>query len=496
MKNKTLKLIIIILVISIVVALPISAAAEIYVNNGDLLSAGLDVSYAIGSDGVLQLGKTSAYVLSSRGVYEIGATLEEMYPGGGGLVSVGDPISINFDTVKVGLAYYYSDARNTAVSVARLENAVGRGYGFGYFDENRRFVELASTEANHLTIKIVEGTSIAVYSTADNVEVYRLDYTDKNNYLGIMPKAEEGVDAITWFSGNKYFGGFEYAVLGGGKITVVNVVDLEKYVMGVCSREMSESWPLEALKAQSVAARTYVGNSIGSSTYYTKCGFDVTGDTYSQAYSGCGLVGSNITLAALQTAGEYLTYNGTLCNAMYFSSSGGATEDSYNVYGNKYHPYLAGVFDPYEEAANNINQRSEWEKTLTPAQVASIFGLKDVISLTPTYSVIDGKETGNVIELTAVSSSGASQTIRRDACRTSMGMNSIHYTIEKNSFGNYVFRGGGWGHNVGMSQFGAYAMAKHYSKTYQDILGFYYTGVSLSYGDYGNEEIVNEEIGF
>lgn len=484
MKNKIFQLIILILIVAVVVASPISAATEIFVNEGELLPTALDVSYGIGADGIIQLGKTSAYVLTSRGVHEIGATLEEMYPGGGGLVSVGDPISINFDTIKVGLAYYYSDARNSAVSVARLENAVGKGYGIGFFDENRDFVELASTDANHLTIKILEGTALAVYSTADNVEVFRTDYTDKNNYLGIMPKAEEGIDAITWFAGNKYYGGFEYAVLGGEKITVVNVVDLEKYVMGVCSREMSESWPLEALKAQAVAARTYVGNSIGNSIYFTKCGFDVTGDTYSQAYSGCGLVGSNITLAALQTAGEYLTYNGALCNAMYFSSSGGATEDSYNVYGNRYHPYLAGIIDPYEEACSDINKRSEWEKILTPSQVASIFGLKDVVSLTPTYS-----ETGNVIELTAVSSSGASQTIRRDACRTSMGMNSIHYTVEKNSFGNYVFTGGGWGHNVGMSQYGAYAMAKHFDKTYQDILGFYYTGVSLSYGDYGNEEI-------
>jgi len=485
MRNKTIQLIILILIISALVALPISAATDIYVNEGSVLPTALDSTYAVGRDGVMQLGKNSAYVLSSRGIHEIGATLEEMYPGGGGLVSIGNPVSINFDTIKVGLAYYYSNARDTAVSIARLENAVGLGYGFGFFDENREFVELASTTANHLTIKITEGTGIAVYSTADDTEVYRLDYTDKDNYLAIMPKADEGVEPITWFSGNKYYGGFEYAVLGGEKITVVNVVDLEQYVMGVCSREMSESWPIEALKAQAVAARTYVANSIGSSAYYTKCGFDVTGDTYSQAYYGCSLVGTNITTAAMQTAGEYLTYNGTLCNTMYFSSSGGATEDSYNVYGNRYHPYLAGVIDPYEEACNNINTRSSWEKILTPAQVANIFGLKDVVSLTPTYSEIDNVKTGNVIELTAVSSSGASQTIRRDACRTSMGMNSIHYTIEKNAYGNYVFTGGGWGHNVGMSQYGAYAMAKHYGKTYQDILGFYYTGVSLSYGDYG-----------
>ena len=480
MRNKTIQLIILILIISVVVALPISAAAEIYVNDGATLPTALDAAYAIGRDGILQLGKNSSFVLSSRGVHEIGATLEEMYPGGGGLVSIGGTVPIDFDIIKVGLAYYYSNSRNSAVSIARLENAVGLGYGIGYFDENRQFVELASTNANHLTLKISAGTGISVYSTADNVEIYRQEYTDKDNYLGIMPKADEGIDAITWFSGNKYYGGFEYAVLGGDKITVVNVVDLEKYVMGVCSREMSESWPLEALKAQAVAARTYVANSIGRSAYFTKCGFDVTGDTYSQAYSGCALVGSNITNAAMQTAGEYLTYNGTLCNTMYFSSSGGATEDSYNVYGNNYHPYLAAVIDPYEEACNNINPRSEWEKILTPAQVASVFGLKDVVSLVPTYS-----EVGNVIELTATSSNGTSYTIRRDSCRTAMGMNSIHYTVEKNEYGNYVFKGGGWGHNVGMSQYGAYAMAKHFDKTYQDILGFYYTGVSLSYGDYG-----------
>ena len=70
----------------------------------------------------------------------------------------------------------------------------------------------------------------------------------------------------------------------------------------------------------------------------------------------------------------------------------------------------------------------------------------------------------------------------RDRCRTALQMKSIRYSIEKDAEGNYVFTGGGFGHNVGMSQWGAYAMAKYYEKDYRFILGFYYTGVELSYG--------------
>ncbi len=114
---------------------------------------------------------------------------------------------------------------------------------------------------------------------------------------------------------------------------------------------------------------------------------------------------------------------------------------------------------------------------MTSSELGKKVGLPDVNQVKASYS-----DTGNVIKLTLTSSSGKQAVISRSYCRTTLGLPSIRYSVEKNRSGDFVFTGSGWGHNIGMSQFGAYAMAEYYDKTYKDILGFYYTGVGLSYG--------------
>ena len=78
--------------------------------------------------------------------------------------------------------------------------------------------------------------------------------------------------------------------------------------------------------------------------------------------------------------------------------------------------------------------------------------------------------------------SGKTASLTRDRCRTALGLKNIRYEISQDSAGNFVFTGSGCGHNLGMSQWGAYAMAKYYEKDYRFILGFYYTQVGISYG--------------
>jgi stage II sporulation protein D len=161
---------------------------------------------------------------------------------------------------------------------------------------------------------------------------------------------------------------------------------------------MHESWPLEALKAQAVAARTYAARKQGG---YGQYGFDVTGTASSQAYGGTAAVGPNITAAVEATAGLYLTYGGTLCEALYFSSSGGGTEDSENVFPNAL-PYLRGVLDPYEKAANDINGSRSWTRSWTRDSIRSKitalgYSFGTLAEILPTYS-----DTGNVIKLSFV----------------------------------------------------------------------------------------------
>jgi stage II sporulation protein D len=269
-------------------------------------------------------------------------------------------------------------------------------------------------------------------------------------------------------------------------MTVVNFVRMEDYIKGVVSAEMTESWPLEALKAQAIAARTYAARNLGG---YSQYGFDVTGTASSQAYGGTAAVGSNIAAAVEATAGLYLTYGGALCATLYFSSDGGGTEDSENVFTSAL-PYLRGVLDPYEEAAADINKYSSWTRSWTRDSIRSKitalgYSFGTLAEILPTYS-----DTGNVIKIAFEDTEGRTVTFsagsRYAFCYYSARLNlpSIHFTVQISATNPdvYVFSGSGWGHNVGMSQFGAYAMAKYYGKTYDQILAFYYTGAGLSRG--------------
>ncbi len=476
--NKRLLVIFLTIIISIFIISTVAfAAGTVYINSSSGAYNGpLSQLFAIGKGGVAQLGANDAYALTADGLAKISAGESAEDDSASGLEYTNGEIAVKYNVVKVGLKYYYSANRDTGVAEARLENAVGRGYAFGYYDSGRGFVELDRTDAVRLSMRITSGSGIGVYNTDTDELLYQIDYTDSRNMLGICPLSD-GSEAITWFSGYKYYGGFEYAVLGGDKISVINVVDIEKYVMGVCGSEMSNSWPIEALKAQAVAARTYVQKSLKNTTYYTRCGFDVTNDTYCQAYSGCSKVGDNIVKAVEATANQYITYKGAYIDALYFSSDGGATEDNYNVNGNNAHPYLKGVIDPYEGMTDSINYMSSWRVVFTPEELGEKLDMAPVISVQPSFSNM-----GNVIKLTIRSSSGETRTLLRSSCRTSLGLNSIRYTVSTDSSGNFVFDGRGWGHNLGMSQYGAYSMARYYNKTYKEILGFYYTGVGLSYG--------------
>lgn len=336
----------------------------------------------------------------------------------------------------------------------------------------------ASAAAMGITGHIVDsGTAytITVVETGTSNILFEFDY-GMTQLLAVHPVNSAGKQ-MTWFKGHKYYGDFIYSRMSGEDLTVVNILPMEDYVKGVISIEMSESWPVEALKAQAVCARTYAASHLN---LYKGYGFDVTADTYCQAYLGTERTGANVTKAVEETAGVYLTYGGEFCSTQYYSSNGGASEDNKNVNYSDV-PYLKGVIDPYEEAVADRISNYTWSYSYTPAELAaklSRYGLASISSVQPTYS-----ETGNMIQLVFTDINGKTQTIKRDQCRTVMGFRSIHYTVEYSSAtGKFVFEGAGWGHNVGMSQWGAYSMAQKYNCTYDQILNFYYTDITLSRG--------------
>ena len=381
--------------------------------------------------------------------------------------------------------------------------------------------------------------------------------------LGVMPDVTEADTVRTWFKGYRYYGGFRYERIGGGDLTVVNIVDLETYIKGVVPYEMSSSWPLEALKVQSVCARSYAYINIHSGKH-TSYHFDVCNTTDCQAYYGAGTNSSSYQAtertdqAVDETAGEYAWYDGQVIEAFYSSSHGGASESVYNVWGTslEQYPYLCGVEDPYEADMASKNSYSSWTVSYTSSELAQRLenygydASSGIESLTLTYS-----DLGNVIQVRVNYRDGGSDTIRPSSMRSVFGISSIRFTVNGQaassvsgttsssgggltangstsldsqgtytvisgsgslsqagldglyaisgsgsitpaedaasgggsgtdtptgtqvtvSGSSYSFQGSGNGHQLGLSQYGAWAMAER-GFTYDEIIEFYYPG--------------------
>ena len=529
-----------------------SAASTIYVNDSqNVLSGDLSSTYAVGDTGSISpTGGT--YVITGDGVVQIGQSGTVTEPTA---APDGANVTVKQSTVRVGLYYYYNTSRNTAQPSASLENEVGSGYKFGYYDSSRTFFELGSTTATQLTMvpdvnTAVSGGTIGCYhvklpaacasfeaaqsaasqytggfpayingtyyvmvgnyqssTEANNAKaalgisgtvytgssrcvavtktgttniLFEFDCGTSAN-LAVRPVSTSG-KAITWFKGLAYYGDFEYYRYISGKLTVINILPLEDYVKGVIPYEMSPLWPLEALKAQALCARTFYASH---SSYYSNYGFDLTADDNSQVYKGTTGANSASDAAVDVTAGRYITYNGAFCTTFFFSSDGGGTEDSENVFVSPL-AYCRGVIDPYEDAVPaNLNSNKSWSKQFTSSELLTKinskgYALADIVSVTPVYS-----DTNNVISLTFTDSTGKTATVSKGTCYSfccgTLAMNSIHFTITQNN-DTYVFNGSGWGHSVGMSQWGAYSMAKNFNYGCRQIIGFYFTGVSISLG--------------
>lgn len=148
---------------------------------------------------------------------------------------------------------------------------------------------------------------------------------------------------------------------GAGGINVINVVNLEQYVRGVVAWESPSSWPIEALKAQAVAARTYaITTSKGGD------GWDQYADTRSQVYGGISAETASTDRAVAETSGHVVTHGGKPVTTYFFSTSGGRTEDVENVWpGGSAAPWLRSVDDPYDSAS----PRHRWRlKSMTMSQ--------------------------------------------------------------------------------------------------------------------------------
>jgi len=528
------------------------------------------------------------------------------------------------NTIKVGL--YYG---NTALFSANLENAVGAGYDFGYFDAGRVFQPVGKTE--QITVSMtaagdiyIDGNGIyyptgssgytsylgawhvrlpgeyvdywaaydaavpldgwpawidgvyearvGCYATAEEAgeaaavlggEVIRssdtgvmvtVTRTNKvlfefdgggKTQLGVRPNGQ-GQASVTWFKAKKYPGAFEYVRTGGGNLSVLNVLPLEDYVKGVIPYEMSPSWPMAALEAQAICARTY---ACRGSRHMSSYGFDVCNTTDCQVYYGFGSgnsTPSQRTDAAVDnTRGMLLYYGGDMVqNAVYHAANGGATEDVANVWGSV-RGYLVGKEDPYEGQTSLPASYKSWSVTYTAEELTNILAQKGHnIGTVKNVYVSKTSPVGNAIAVTFEGTNGT-KVFTGESGKTVFYSSTYGKSIKSMRFainggnsgkpgtavylndetqpttklegysvltanglvtlpagsvavissegttsvmpgegaisvpeGQFVITGSGSGHNLGMSQYGAKAMAE-LGYVYEDILQFYYPGMSF-----------------
>lgn len=157
-----------------------------------------------------------------------------------------------------------------------------------------------------------------------------------------------------------------------GKMYVVNHVLMEDYVAGVLPYEMYASWPAEALKAQSVAARTYSMKRVGAKGYW-----DVDDTITYQVYKGKSDSEKRMKQLTKETAGKVITYGGKYIDALFYSSSGGYTNSAQYVWSNAV-PYLKGKSDPHD--TSDFTKKG-WSYTISKKQLGKAYGIGTVRSI-------------------------------------------------------------------------------------------------------------------
>lgn len=348
-------------------------------------------------------------------------------------------------------------------------------------------------------------------------------------------ESNEHAFPLTQLSKGTYRGWFEF-VRRGSTITAVNIVDYEDYLYGVIAAEMPASWNMEALKAQAVAARSM---AIHQYNKYNQYGHNVCDTVYTQVYKGFSGEHPRTNQAVDETRGIVATYNGKIAETLFFSTSGGYTEDPANVWGNPI-PYLKAIPDPYETDP----EMKPWTRTISLGDIDQALASNKIqIGQARGMQINAYTPAGRVKELKIIGTLGSHQ-IEREAIRTFFsstsqgslrsrmftidnapainrprgldlqdlqvyGGGSANYLLGANgkmkaagdalvvegakgqtsyglgqvgggqiAYGDLVISGKGYGHGVGMSQSGARGMAQA-GYTYDQIIKYYYQGVEL-----------------
>ncbi|MDP2654833.1 MAG: SpoIID/LytB domain-containing protein [Candidatus Omnitrophota bacterium] len=258
------------------------------------------------------------------------------------------------------------------------------------------------------------------------------------------------------------------------RLLVVNGIDLDDYIKGVLYHEVSDRWPLDAIMAQAVAARSYAVFQIQSKA---KFDYDMTSDIYSQVYGGRTSEHFRTNIAVNRTKGEILTYKGKVVPAYFHATCAGRTEDVSELWKQDLPP-LKGVacgfcgHSPHMAWKKNFQSKAVQEKLNQKGYRLGL--IKDII-------VSRRNASGRIKELEIETRDGQRTKISGKDFREILGPNVIRSNMYEIQMRGYYFDvvGQGWGHGVGLCQWGAYGMSMQ-RYTYREILRHYYPGAEIT----------------
>ncbi len=329
------------------------------------------------------------------------------------------------------------------------------------------------------------------------------------------------------FNGRLFRGTLEVTTDDEGDMIVVNTVPTGDYLASVIGAEEPSTWHPEALAAQAIAARTYLVTHLRRHEHY-----DIEGDTRDQAYEGLGSEADSTRRAIDRTTGLVATYRGAPIEALYSANAGGMTEDSENVFANAL-PYLRSVPSPGDDLAKDSGWGRtswEWNREFTAPQLGAYLASRGLnVGIPQRVELVQVTNAGRVVKARVIGDQGT-RDIGKDASRYYFGLKSGLFTADLVRGGGtewvsyrdtvrlydmdvlgadriattyertlnsdrelvgfkesgyvyrlpdrFVFNGRGFGHGVGMSQWGAQSMALRGSD-YEQILKHYYQGIAL-----------------
>jgi stage II sporulation protein D len=282
----------------------------------------------------------------------------------------------------------------------------------------------------------------------------------QGSQLSIEPTGE----GYVWI-GNTWYRGSTRLIRQGQGLIAINRVDIEQYLYSVVGAEAIATWPQEALKTQAVAARTYAlyKSATSGNRFY-----DLDTTTSTQVYKGLSSEYISTHDAVDNTQGQVMTYNGKVILAVFHSASGGHTENVEDVWSSRL-PYLRGVVD-YDQQSPVF----EWTKFFSSSQLSRLIsGIGNVRSLIPERTT----PLGRVLSMRVVGDRG-SKKITGTQLRKALDLRSTLVTVSADN-GTFQILGRGYGHGIGLSQWGTYYLAQQ-GVNYQQILTHYYQNARLT----------------